>query len=114
MRDKIKNFFKNCAKDSIYRAYLITIIFIIGVFVLGTLFENNKWLHGNILSDYMATCFEAHARQEWSVGYFLYYFFLYVVIIPTYLIPSLYLLAKKNAVGWLSYVIFLNIVFYFL
>lgn len=113
MKTKVKAFFNKCAHDKIYQAYWITMLSVIIVFVLGTAFENNRWLNGNMLSDYMATCFAAHARQEWSVGYFLYYFFLYVVIIPAYLIPSLYLLAKKNEVGWLSYVIFLNIAFLF-
>ena len=99
-------------KKWIIKAYVITIFLTIAVFVVGTVLENKKLICGYMLSDFMETCFAAHAQQEWNVGYFLYYLFLYLVT-TAYLIPSLYLLAKKNEVGWLSYVIFLNIVFLF-
>lgn len=113
MKNKIKNFFKNCAHEKIYRAYWITILVAIVIFVLGTLFENKEWLDGMILSKYMERCFEAHGNGEVSVGYILYYSIFYVVIIPTYIIPTLYCLTREEEKKWYAFVIFLSVIFIF-
>lgn len=113
MKEKIKTFFKNCVHEKIYRAYWITTCIALIIFILATLFENNAWLDGMNLSKYMESCFQTHQNGGNSLGYVLYYSIFYLIIIPTYLVPTLYFLTRENENKWYAFVIFLSIIFLF-
>lgn len=110
--NKIKDFFHNLHNKRIYQAFAITIAVICALMIFGFVFENFKIINGNFLSDYMATCFEAHKNKEQSWGYVFYYILLYIFI-ASYFIPSLIILVNKktNDKYWCAYIIFLSIIF---
>lgn len=111
MKNFLKNLKTNIKTKKVYQAYLATIGAIVLIIALGLFGENCKIFNGAFLSDHMAQCFAAHQQKEFNVGYLLYYLFLYILIIPIYLIPALYIIAKRNEASWCSFVIFISVVF---
>ncbi len=110
----IKKFFKTIfgtlLNEGLKGAYARVAFFTVLVMIVGFLFENNKWLDGEFLSDYMRIHFTKHANKEFSWPYIFYYAMLYLYV-ALYSVFSLYFTVKKNEVGWCGLVISISILF---
>lgn len=106
----IKRFFRLLFGEDLKGAYARVIFLTVLTALVGFVLENNKWLDGEFLSDFMRIHFTKHANKEQSAPYVIYYLLLYLHV-ALYGGFSLYFIIKKNEVGWCGLVIGISIIF---